>query len=255
MTILPITVVTAREAIRNRVLYSILFFALLLVAVSALFGSASIGNQIKSIKDFSLLSISLFGVVTTVVLGVNELSKELGKRTIYNILSKPVARWEFIVGKFFGLLLTVSLMVTLMSAALLVFLRFLEPQVDWRLLLAAVTIVLELMVLIAVALLFSSIVVTPTLAGLFTAAVFVAGRSSSYLYTFRSDEYPPIVRHSTRVIHVLLPHLDRFNIADQVVFGDVFSLSYFLHIVLYAVAYSALTLLLSVGLFQRREFT
>jgi ABC-type transport system involved in multi-copper enzyme maturation permease subunit len=253
--VIAITINTAREAIRNKVLYSILFFALLMVGVSALFGSASIGDKMKFVKDFSLLGISLFGVITTVVLGVNLLTKELGKRTIFNILSKPVARWEFVIGKFFGLLLTVAVMVGLMSAALLLFLRMFEPEVEWRLLLASCTILLELMVLIALALFFSSIVVTPTLAGLFTAAAFVAGRSSSHLLTFDTAEYPPLLRRTTQVLYAVLPHLDRFNIADHVVFGEQFSPWYFAHVFLYAAAYSAIVLVLSVLVFQRREFT
>ncbi|MBI3388575.1 MAG: ABC transporter permease subunit [Deltaproteobacteria bacterium] len=254
MKVLTITLNTAREAIRNKVLYSILLFAVLMVGVAGIFGSASIGDQMKFIKDFSLLSISLFGVTTTVVLGVTSLSKELGKRTIFNILSKPVARWEFVIGKFFGLLFTVSVMVALMSAALLLFLRLFEPRVDWPLLLASATIVLELTVLIALALFFSAIVVTPTLAGLFTAAAFVAGRSASYLNAFSTDEYPPIVQQGARVLHAIVPHLDRFNIADQVVFGAPFSWWYFANVMLYAAGYSALTLLLTVALFERREF-
>jgi hypothetical protein len=137
----------------------------------------------------------------------------------------------------------------------LVFLRLLEPQFDWGLLLASVTIVMEFMVLIALALLFSAIVVTPSLAGLFTAAAFIAGRSSSYLQVFHGEDYPPVIRGLSSILFAILPHLDRFNIADQVVFGDHFSLWYFVHVGLYAVSYSALVLLLSVLLFQRREFT
>ena len=102
---------TAREALRNKVLYSILAFAALVVGVAALFGSASIGNQMKFVKDFSLAAISLFGVVIAVTLGVSMLSKELGRRTILNILSKPVARWQFIVGKFAGLAATLAIVV------------------------------------------------------------------------------------------------------------------------------------------------
>jgi ABC-type transport system involved in multi-copper enzyme maturation permease subunit len=255
MRALAIALNTAREAIRNKVLYSILLFAVLLVAIAALFGSASIGDQMKFVKDFSLLGISWFGVITTVALGVNLLNKELGKRTIFNILSKPVARWEFVVGKFLGLLATVSVLVLAMSCGLIGFLYLLEPQPHWALLLAAATIVLELMVLIALALLFSAIVVTPTLAGLFTIAAFVSGRSSSYLLTFDSDEYPTVLRHTARALHAIVPHLDRFNISDQVVYGTSFSPWYFLHIVIYATAYSALVLLLAIALFHRREFT
>jgi ABC-type transport system involved in multi-copper enzyme maturation permease subunit len=96
--ILALALNTGREAIRQRILYSILFFAVLMVAVSALFGAASIGDQVKYMKDFSLMSVSLFGVIIAIVLGVNLLHQELGRKTIVNILSKPVARWQFLVG-------------------------------------------------------------------------------------------------------------------------------------------------------------
>lgn len=255
MRVLAIALNTTREAIRNRVLYSLVFFACLVVGISAAFGSASIGDQMKFIKDFGLASVSLFGVITTIVLGVNMLNMELGRRTIFNVLSKPVARWEFVVGKFLGLVVTVMLMLGLMSVALLAFLRCFEPTVAWPLLLAALAIGLELVIVTAVALFFSSIVVTPALAGLFTAATFVAGRSASYLSRLQTDEFPPVVHEVARVLDWVLPHLYRFNLADQVVFGDTFSSWYFLHLVLYAVAYSMMALLLAVVLFSRREFT
>src|SRR5262249_41081380 len=158
----------------------ILLFACLLTAISAAFGAASIGDNTKFVKDFSLLSISLFGVVTTVVLGVNLLSKELGKRTIYNILSKPVARWQFLVGKFLGLLATLGIMMVLMTAALVALLWFMEGHFDWQLLPVIGAMMLELSVLLAAAIFFSAIAVTPGLAGLFTAATFVAGRSATW---------------------------------------------------------------------------
>ena len=154
MMILAIALNTSREAIRNKVLYSILLFACLVTAISAAFGSASIGDTSKFVKDFSLFSISLFGVVTTVVLGVTLLHKELVKRTIYNILSKPVARWEFLLGKFLGLLATLAIMMLLMTAALLLLLWFLEHRIDWELLPVIGAMMLELAVLLAVAIFF-----------------------------------------------------------------------------------------------------
>src|SRR4029450_6500138 len=122
---------TAREAIRNKLLYSILLFAVLVVAVAALFGSVSIGDSMKFVKDFSLMSVSLFGVAIAVMLGVSMLNKEIGRKTIYNILSKPVARWEFIVGKFLGLLATLVLVVALMATALLAIVAAFEGRIDW----------------------------------------------------------------------------------------------------------------------------
>ncbi|GIW40567.1 MAG: hypothetical protein KatS3mg076_1144 [Candidatus Binatia bacterium] len=245
---------TAREAIRNKVLYSILFFAFLVVGISAVFGAASIGDELKFIKDFSLLSISLFGVVTTVVLGVNLLHKELGKRTILNILSKPVARWQFVLGKYVGLLCTLALLVGLMAAALSGFLGLLEGRVDWGLALASSAILLELAVVLAVAVFFSCIVVTPTLAGLFTAAVFVAGRSAAHLRYFLEDPSGGFEDVVFSGLYAVLPHLHRFWISDQVVYGRAFSPEYFAYLALYASSYAGALLLLGIFFFSRREF-
>lgn len=201
------------------------------------------------------MSISLFGVVIAVVLGVNLLSKELGKKTIFNILSKPVARWQFILGKFLGLLGTLTLIVALMCGTLVTVLALIEGRIDWGMVLASNASLLELMIVVAVALFFSSVVVTPTLAGLFTAAAFIAGRSAGYLTYFSSDEYPRSIQMLAHGLYWLLPHLHQFNISDLVVYGDTVEASYFVALAVYAGAYSAVLLLLSSALFSRREFT
>ncbi len=245
---------TAREAVRNRILYSILFFAVLMVAVAALFGAASIGDQTKYMKDFSVMSVSLFGVIIAIVLGVNLLHQELGRKTIFNILSKPVARWQFMVGKFFGLVGTLSLIVVVLSAGVVGCFALLTGRLDWGLVVASVATLLEIVVVIAVALFFSSLVVTPALAGMFTAATFIAGRSATYLLYFLTGEHPPAVQAAAHALYWALPRLDRFTIADQVVYGVLPDPSYLVVLVAYAVAYAAVLLLLSIGLFSRREF-
>ncbi len=254
MKVFAIALNTSREAIRNKVLYSILLFAVLVTAISAAFGSVSIGDAIKFVKDFSLFSISLSGVVTTVVLGVNLLNKELGKRTIYNILSKPVPRWQFLVGKFLGLLATLVVMMVLMTTALLVLLYALEGKIDWQIVPVVAVMLLELAVLSAVAIFFSSIVVTPTLAGLFTAATFVAGRSTPALAYFIGPDQPTTLRYTARMLYAVLPHLNQFYIADRIAYETTLPSTYYFYALLYAVAYVALLLTLSVAIFQRREF-
>ncbi len=254
MKILAVAINTCREAIRNKVLYSIFFFACLITAVSAAFGSASIGDTSKFIKDFSLFSISLFGVVTTVVLGVNLLNKELVRRTIYNILSKPVPRWQFLVGKFLGLLVTLAVMMLLMTTALLTLLWFVEQRIAWALLPVVGAMMLELAVLSAAAIFFSAVVVTPALAGLFTAGTFIAGRASGSLAYFFGSEQPPAVRYTAKALYLMLPHLNRFYVADQVVSGIALPVAYYVCLLLYALAYTALLLLLSIVIFRQREF-
>jgi ABC-type transport system involved in multi-copper enzyme maturation permease subunit len=254
MKILALALNTAREAVRNRLLYSIVFFAVIMVGISAVFGSASIGDQMKFIKDFSLMSISLFGVIIAVVLGVNLLHQELTRKTILNTLSKPVARWQFILGKFFGLLITLTIIVSAMCAALTLFLASLEGEFDWGLMVASGAALLEIVIIIAIAIFFSSLVVTPTLAGLFTIACFIAGRSSAYLHYFFSDEHSLMTQSSARVLSWILPRLDMFLLGDRVVYGDLIDSGYLLFLIGYAFAYSAVLLLLAIGLFSRREF-
>lgn len=254
MKILAIARNTAREALRSKVLYSILAFAVLVVGVAALFGSASLGDQEKFVKDFSLMGISVFGVVIAVALGVSMLGKELGKRTILNILSKPVARWQFIVGKFLGLVATLALVVAGMCGVLVALVGLVDGRLDVGLVQAGIAIILELTVLVAAALLFSSIVVTPTLAGLFTVAAFVAGRSAGYLAFFGGPDTPAPLRTMAATLYWLLPHLHRLNIADRVVYGDLVSATYLLECAAYAAGYAGVLLLIATGLFARREF-
>lgn len=252
--ILAIALNTGREAVRNRILYSILFFAVLMVGIGAMFGAASIGDQMKYMKDFSLMSVSLFGVIIAIVLGVNLLHQELGKKTIFNILSKPVARWQFIVGKFLGLVATLTVIVGVMSAGVVGAFAWATGHVDGGLIVSSFATLLEIIVVIAVALFFSSVVVTPSLAGMFTAATFVAGRSATYLLYFVNDEHPPMLRALARGLYWALPRLDRFTIADRVVYGLVPDPDYLVTLTAYTGAYAAILLLLSVGLFSRREF-
>jgi len=245
---------TGREAIRNRILYSILFFAGLMVAISAIFGAASIGDHVKYMKDFSLMSVSLFGVIIAVVLGVNLLHQELGKRTIVNILSKPVARWQFVVGKFFGLLATLTLVIGCMAAGVVLAFTMFTGEFDPGLLAASAVALLEINIVIAVAIFFSSMVVTPSLAGMFTIATFVAGRSAGYLGYFFEGEHPAAVSALAHTLYWTLPRLDHFAVADQLVYGQMLSPGYLTALAGYAIAYAGVLLLLSIALFSRREF-
>src|ERR1051326_3830858 len=101
-----IAVNTFREAVRDRVLYNLVIFVLLLVASAPLFSEISIGMERLILVNVGLSAISLFGVIIAIFIGIGLVSKEIEKRTLYTILSRPVRRWEFIVGKYLGLLLT-----------------------------------------------------------------------------------------------------------------------------------------------------
>ncbi len=257
MKVVAISINTFREALRNKILYSVVFFALLLVSISAFFGTVTIGDRSRVIKDFGLFSLSFFGAIITIIAGVSLLNKELKQKTIYNILSKPVERWQFILGKYLGLTLTVSILVALMGIGLVCFLGVLEGRVDWLMFQGIVLILLEVVVIAAISMFFSSLVVTTTLSGLFTLGAYIAGRSMSSVryYMLHSEEPNEALLTLVHLLDKVLPDLSLFNMNDLIVYGSPVSGGSFLHAVIYCGAYSLVALVLAVLIFERREFT
>lgn len=245
---------TSRESIRNKVLYTVMFFAALLIGIASAFGAVSLGDSMKFVKDFALTGLSLFGVAATVVLGVTMVYNELQRRTIYNVLSKPVGRGEFLVGKYLGLMATLFTMMLGMGMAVWLVVFALEGQPDWGLVPAFLLMLAEIAILAAAAVFFSTVVVTPALAGLFTAAAFVAGRSASWLVHFQGAEFPSVLRWLAIVLERVLPRLDQLYVADRILAGQTIPASLYLWAGVYALCYIAVLLSASFALFRRREF-
>jgi ABC-type transport system involved in multi-copper enzyme maturation permease subunit len=255
MRVLAICLNTFREALRNKILYSVLFFAVLLIGISAFFGAVSIGQQEQVIKNFGLFSLSFFGAIITILSGVSLLSKELKQKTVYNILSKPIKRWEFILGKYLGLTLTVCLLVALMGVGLVIFVACFERRVDWLLFQGVFFVCLEVMVMAAVIMFFSSIAVTVTLTGVFSLGTYIAGRSISYLVQFmhQGGDFSRVLVDIVKVFDWILPDLSVFNINDTIVYGVPICASYALYALVYCLSYSAIALVLAMLIFSQRE--
>lgn len=253
--ILAIALNTFREAIRNYILYSVISFALLLVGISAFFGAVSIGDQLKVIKDFGLFSLSFFGALLTMISGVSLLNKELRQKTAYNILSKPVERWEFIVGKYFGLVGTSCILAACMGIALIGFLVPFEGRIDWLLFQGIYFVLLEICIVGAVTVFFSSLVVTTTLTGLFTFGTYIAGRSIGYLNYFLDESHTSntALRWTISLLDRVLPDLSVFNLNDLLVYGVPASPAHALAALGYCAAYSAVALTLAAAIFRLRE--
>ncbi|GBD26701.1 hypothetical protein HRbin30_02041 [bacterium HR30] len=245
---------TSRESIRNKVLYTVMFFAALLIGIASAFGAVSLGDSMKFVKDFALTGLSLFGVAATVVLGVTMVYNELQRRTIYNVLSKPVGRGEFLVGKYLGLMATLFTMMLGMGMAVWLVVFALEGQPDWSLVPAFLLMLAEIAILAAVAVFFSTVVVTPALAGLFTVAAFIAGRSASWLVHFQGAEFPSVLRWLAIGLERVLPRLDQLYVADRILAGQTIPASLYLWAGVYALCYIAVLLSASFALFRRREF-
>ena len=153
---------TFREAIRDRILYSLLVFALAMIGGSLVLSTLSVGGEVRIIKDLGLAAIGLVGTLIAVFIGVGLVHKEIERRTLYAIITKPIRRAEFVLGKFLGLALTLAVNVTIMGAGLLFLASAMEARVAWERLLPVGLTFLKLMVVTAIAVLFSTFS-TPTL--------------------------------------------------------------------------------------------
>ncbi len=248
---------TYRESVRSKILYALLFFAAALILLSLFFGSVTIGDKLKVIKDFGLFSVSIFSLAFAVISGANLLFKELARKTVYNILSKPVHRGQFLLGKYFGMVWTAGVLVLIMGLGLSGFLFLLEGSVDLYLFQAYFYMGLELVIICAAAIFFSAIVVTPVLSGLFTFALFLAGRSTEFLlYFVREGSVTEVQAMVLKGLYWILPHFHDLNVSDLVVNSQLGSLSLARAglSILYSVSYAAVLLVVASFLFRRREF-
>jgi ABC-type transport system involved in multi-copper enzyme maturation permease subunit len=245
---------TFLEAIRSRLLHSVLFFSGFIILVSALFGSVSIGEQFRVVKSFGYTMISLSGMVCTILAGVSLFQKEIKQKTIYNILSKPVSRTEFLFGKLIGLILTSWVLIILMMIALMLFVSPMEGRFDLLSFQALYVMCLELVIIAGLTLFFSSLATTPVLPGIFTFSTYLAGKSIHYLGYFLSNpESSVILQRGIKVVKLMLPDLKMLTPYDQLLYGfplGGFEMSLLL---IYSVSYTSVLFVLSSAIFKYRE--
>ena len=244
---------TFKETIRNRVLLNILLFAVGLILLSLVVGDWSIYQQVKVIKDFGLSAMSIFGLLIAIFIGIRLMVQELEQRTIYVIASKPIHRWEIILGKYAGLGITLAINVLLMSLALAGANLIIEGRIDLGLASAVLLIYVEILLIVGFALLFSSFT-SPTLSAIFTLVIFVVGHLSGYLRDY-VQLYPDKGFHwLLRLIYYTAPNLENLNLKMAV----VEHLDYPPHAVtyglVYGVSYILILLFLSVLIFERKDF-
>lgn len=243
---------TFREAIRDRVLYLLLVFALILIVVSQLLSMLTVGDEEKIIADMGLSAISIFGVLTAVFIGVSLVYKEIERRTVYTLLANPVRRWQFILGKFIGLMAVLLMNVGLMTVALSLVL-VLRGQAPWNLMPAVFLIVIELAVVTAFALLFSTLT-NPILAAVWTFASYVAGHLAWSLPLLRDKVTSDMGKWFCDVVYGIMPHLHQMDIKAEVVHGLALPDGYILTSTVYGVTYAAVILLLASFAFERKDF-
>ena len=255
--VLSIAANTYREAIRDRVLYNLMLFAFLLIGAAILFGTISVGVESIIMVTLGLSSISAFGLMMAVFIGIGLVSKEIERKTIYNILSKPVARYEFILGKFLGLMATLIVNTSIMAVGFFLALYYVNrrwyPQ-DLLALEAIYFILLQLAVVTALALFFSCIT-TPVLSALFTFFVFVIGHFSSDVRWFGGETGIEWVETLTTGLYYVIPNFSNFNSITSAAHWQEMPGHLLWGNSLYALLYITVLLSGSVLIFEEREFS
>lgn len=248
---------TFRENVRDKILYNLLVFAVLMIGLSIALGQMTISEQERITIDVGLTSISVFGVLMSIFLGIGLVSKEIEKKTIYTLIAKPVPRSFFILGRFSGLMLTIGVNTLVMTAAFALSLWYISGGDQWPLTLgmvqAIILIYLEFGIIISVTMLFSTFS-TPILGSIFALCFVVIGRLTEGLVALAERSRDQFFITSSKVLYTLVPNLNNYIIIDQALYGDVLPLSLFLRIVAVGVLTTAFFLTLAIAIFQRRDF-
>ena len=243
-----IAVNTFREGVRNRVFASLIAFAVCLLFLTLAVSQASLHEEVRLVKDMGLFLCSTFSSLICIFIGVNLVYKDVERKTIYTILPKPIYRWQFLLGKYFGIGATMAVQVAVMG--LVLFGQFLALDAEFGL----------LMLKAAVALFFSSFS-TPFLSGLLTLGVFVVGRFGDRIATMRLSEDINAATQSDPFVAFLkgvaaaAPDLSQFNVTAYVVYDSGLPLSYVYHATAAGFAYAGVVLVLASMAFARRDFT
>jgi len=253
MKIGAIAGITFKEAKRDRILYLLFFFAAVGILASRVLAVLTVGDRVKIIKDVGLASISIFGVLMAILIGTGLVYKEIDKKTIFTLLAKPLHRAEFILGKFCGLVLTLFVMTGAMTVIFLAIVYAHTLRIEGGLLAAVAYIFLELILVTAVAILFSSFS-TPILSSLFALAFYLIGHLSWGLELIIKKMSPGPGRTLVRALYVILPDLENFNFRTEVVHGLPIPAGIYLSSALYGLCYTAFILVLAVLIFRRRDF-
>jgi ABC-type transport system involved in multi-copper enzyme maturation permease subunit len=255
-----------KESVRDRVPYNLALFAVLLISSSYLLGQLTAGQDVKIIKDLGLAATAIFGLFIAIFIGIGLVSKEVERRSVYSLLSKPISRPQFIIGKYAGLVLTLAVNVAVMTVALYAVLGYMTytsppefraswdaPGTDPRLLIGIALIFLQLMIVTAIALFFSTFS-TPILSAAFTLGLYIVGHFNADLKNFdRIVDSGPAIWLARGIYHIV-PDFSAFDVKSDVVHGLPVAAGYVGITSAYGLAYVAALLAAAVVIFSRRDF-
>lgn len=244
---------TFKESLRQRILMLLVVFTVLVIIVSLFMEPFALGEAPRILRDFGLAAAALFGVLVVIIIGSTLIHKDIEKRTIYTVITKPVKRSEIIIGKFLGLLLLLFILECAMAIIHQLVIFVYEGAFDPSLLLVIPFTMLEIMILLGILLLFSSFS-SPAMSALMGIIFFVIGHASPDLKLFADQSKVPFLKHLAYGFYYVLPNLENFNIRIDVVHKLPLHADQILFSICYGLMYTVFLLYLSVIIFERREF-
>jgi len=255
-TIKTIALNTFKETIRNRILINIFVFAFFIFILSVMIGEWSLGEQIKVISDFGLTGLHIIAVLIAIFIGINLVSKEINSRTIYNTLSKNIERWQFLLGHFFGLAITLFINMLLLGVVLILILALYSTSLDFGLFIPVMLIYGEMLIIIAFSILFS-IITNTTLSAIYTIFIFIIGNLiKDVVVMFENLEASnQILNALVKFLSWILPDLQLYNVISEYVHQIPITSTYLISVLFYTILYLAFVLSASILIFNKKDLT
>lgn len=248
-----IAVNTFRENLRDKILYNLLFFALLLIGMSVILADLTIAEQKKIVSDMGLAAINIVGLIIAIFVGIGLVNKEIERRTVYTIMARPISRAQFILGKYLGLVLTLFVNVMIMLGVFLGTLWMDQVPIHGAVFQAVELIFIELLLVTALALFFSTFSST-TLSAIMTLGLYVVGHLTGDLKGLAEKSPSEFVKAVVTGLYYLCPNLELLNVKGQAASGIAVALSYQWLATAYGLVYASLLLAGACLIFQRRDF-
>ena len=243
---------TFREAVRDRILHSIIFFAVGMILLSIVLKEVTIGEQDKVVRSIAQSSIDIFASIMAMFLGISAIGKELENKTIYTLLSKPISRAHFLLGKYFGIILTILAEVILLSTFYTLIIGIEQGFPKPIFFTSLILVMVEMMLITACTVLCASYS-SRTTASAFILAIFVIGHLADDIWLFSSEAQTPMIRQLGQTLYYLLPNFEALSIRTQSIHNEPIPLMEILYSVGYGISYTTVVLLCAISLFRRRD--
>ncbi|MDH4187319.1 MAG: ABC transporter permease [Nitrospira sp.] len=244
---------TFRETIRDKILYNLVLFAVLLIGTSVLLGTLTIGEQARIINDLGLAAINLVAVVIAIFVGIGLVTKELERRTIYTILARPITRVQFVLGKYLGLGFIVFVNIAIMFGMFLGTIGLTGNIIHGSLFQAVALILVETLLVMAMALFFSTFT-SSILSATMTLGLYVIGHLTSDLKDIAEKSQSQLTEAILTALYYACPNLELLNVKGQAASGLVIEIGYLATATAYGLLYAGLLLTGACLIFQRRDF-